>query len=516
MKPSQIRSLKDPTLRPNPYLTRPQDVFGYQSKMVLMMLAVPRLIDGDDVGIGKTLEMIVAYTYMKMMNPDTKLLVITEANAYMQWVEEFAKWTTGLKVRMITTETHPDPGQRIQIFRKHTNDVIITGYGQLYKYWEHMREGMLPRWVFCGDEPNYFKNIHTEVHDCAFQMVNDPVKGASRAYGLTATVIENGLYEAYGISRVICPGVFPSEKEFEDKYCNIDRRGKGKKRIKGYKNLDGFRRQLGDGFYGRLQDDPEVKQALPEVFPKDIPIMMSREQSEKVQEAVDTIITLPDGTTKQVDLMPSMILAQQLCNHPAQKGYDLPSAKMKAAKEMMTNSLSNEKVVIYSKFRSMIDILEEELENLKIDTVRITGAETIDDRALARKRFNEVPGNRPAQVCLINKAGSKAVNLQAGGHLIYYDLPWSYGIYRQVTGRVKRTGSRHAKVGVYRLLARLHPDIAGFMGSDLTIDDYTLKVVLKKFGIWKAVTGDTKEIESGENDLVDIFNQIKASRRKVT
>lgn len=540
--PDQIKQLTEVKLRPNPYLRNIEAVYPYQRRGSLMMMAVPRLILGDDVGIGKTLESIVTYTYVKEARPETKALVLTEKNALQQWVEEFKRWTTGIACKIITPETHPDVIQRTSALRDPSLEVVVTTYGMLYNYTPVLLAAMQPRWVLFADEPNYFKNPETDLYrnirgiavgdfeGKPYKPKKEKVPGEKypiwtqeplpgerpvRAYGLTATVIENRLEEAYSIASIVAPGIFESRLQFEKDYCIMKRGPKGIRKVVGYKNLDQFRKQLGNCFYGRLQDDPEVKQNLPEVITKDIRLIMTVEQSRKAVEAMDRIIEMPDGQVKAVGVLPSLIMAQQIVNDPQLLGFDMESEKLSALIEMLKGSLNGEKVIVYSKLRTMIDRIEARLKKEDIGpVVRITGAEEASQRDNAKVRFQSFGADR-ANIVLITKAGTKAVDLQSGNHTFLYDMPWSYGLYRQITGRTKRTGSKHRSVGLYRMIAELHPKVAALMGASTTIDGYSLEVVMKKFKLWQAVTGDVKEIDSSTSEATEIFEAIRTGGKSV-
>jgi len=116
-------------------------------------------------------------------------------------------------------------------------------------------------------------------------------------------------------------------------------------------------------------------------------------------------------------------------------------------------------------------------------------------------------------ILLMTKAGMKAVNLQKGGHLFFYDLPWSYGWYRQIIGRLKRTGSTFKTIGVYHLLATLHPEVADQMGTKKTIDHHTLETVKRKHKLFSAITGDINTLEGSTSDVLDIWEQIKKAEK---
>lgn len=537
MDTNKIKTVPEINLKPNTYFELIDTPFLYQKRMILMMLCCPRMVNGDDVGLGKTLEDLVMFTYLKAKRPETKMLVLTEKMAFKQWLEELDKFTIGLSAKIITSMTHPKPSDRTRAFRQHGADILVTGYSQTYDYSHHILEGLGSRWIFSADEPNYFKNSNTLLYKSVRGMTVGDVKArpyriirkkllngknddvyvpishgeiASRSYGLTATIIENRLEEAHGIFSIVAPHCFRSSAQFQKDYCKMRRIKRGIRIVTGYKNLDRFRKQIEPFFYGRLQDDPEVEQDLPDVITKDVPIVLGKPQSLKLLEAMDRIIEMPDGEIKAVQILPSMILAQQLADDPRVLGFDLESEKTNALKEVLSNSLKGERVLIFSKLRRVIDVLEDQLRRMQLDCVRITGKESDAERERSKERFMS-DGSDRCNILLGTRAVMKSINLQKGGHLFFFDIPWSYGWYRQTIGRLKRTGSIHEAIGVYRMLACLHPDVAARVGSDRTIDHYAVKVIMKKFKLWQAVTGDVKEIDSVTSDVVDIFRQIKAS-----
>jgi len=537
MDSNKIKTVPAIALKPNQYFEDIDAPYLYQRRMILMMLTRPRMVNGDDVGLGKTLEDLITYTYLKAKRPETRMLVLTEKLAFKQWLEELEKFTVGLTAKIITSATHPNASDRTRAYRQHGADILVTGYGQMYNYSHHILEGLGKRWVFSADEPNYFKNsdtllyknvrgitvgdvtarpyriIRSKLRDGTNEDKYTPIQHgeiASRSYGLTATVIENRLEEAYGVFSVVAPHCFKSSHQFQKDYCKMRRIRRGIRVVVGYKNLDKFRQQIQPFFYGRLQDDPEVEQELPDVITKDVPIVLGKKQSLKLLEAMDRIIEMPDGNIKAVQILPSMILAQQLADDPRVLGFDIESAKLDALKETLSNSLRGERVLIFSKLRRVIDAIEKELQKARLDCVRITGMEKDAERERSKERFMSDGPDR-CNILLGTKAVIKAVNLQKGGFLFFYDIPWSYGWYRQTIGRLKRTGSSHKTIAVFRMLACLHPDVAAKVGTDHTIDHYAVKTIMKKFKLWQAITGDVKEIDSVTSDVVDIFRQIKAS-----
>lgn len=515
MRPEAIKKAKKLDLKPNGVFSDPEKPYLYQRRASLLMLLRPRMVLGDDVGLGKTLEALLASSYIYAQNKDTKFLVFTEKTALRQWRKEAAELCPGFKSKIITAELYPDISQRIKVMRNPESTVVFTSYSMIYKYMRYLKEGMGDRWICIFDEPDLFKNTESEAHKLADEMVNTP-GGPSRVYGMTATIVGNRLDEAFGILRVVAPGTFSSRKEFEDEFCVV-KKINNRKKVVGYVNLDKFRERIEPVYFGRLQDDPEVQQDLPEVITKDVEVEMSEKQSWKVVEAMDRIIEMPDGEVKQLGVLPALILAQQLTDDPRLKGYDIIGAKTSAILETINGSLRGQRIVIFSKFRSVIDHLEEEIRKItNYPILRITGKEGWGAKEASKDFFMSDEPGAESSILLLTNAGKRAINLQKGGHLFFFDLPWAYDDYRQIIGRLKRTGSIFKVIGVYRLLGVLHTEVAAMVGGERTIDHHTLEVLMKKYELFKAVTGEqaTKSIETGSSDLLEIYEAIKGSHRK--
>lgn len=514
MDVSAIKAAPSLNLKPNAYFQNTKVPFLYQKKGSLVMLAAKRMVLGDDVGLGKTLEAIVAFSYLKTANPRLKAVVLTEKIALKQWEEQFVWLTPTIKTRIITAITHPDPTNRVAAIRQFTGDVIISTYSIMYKYRKYVLDVMKDGFVLIADEPSYFKNTTSRLHRAMWEVSQQ----AQRAYGLTATIVENRLEEAFAIFRVICPGHIESKIFFEKEFC-IKRKLPRKKQwvVCGYKNLDKFRRLIEPVFYGRLQEDPEVKQALPEAIPKDLPIELLPEQSRKVVEAMDRIIQMPSGAIVNIQILPSLIMAQQMVDDPRLKGFGIGGAKTDALIDALQNSLVGQRVLVYCNLRSMVHMLQKDLQKAGISVARITGTENDNQREDAKQRFMSDDPARKVDVLIGNRAIAKAMDgiQKKSGHIFFYDLPWSYGIYRQLVGRLKRTGSVFKVVGVYRMLGVLHSSVAGLLGTVDTIDHHVLRTVMRKKGLFDAITGDTVSIETSPSDLVDIWNEIRSGYKKV-
>jgi SNF2 family DNA or RNA helicase len=193
---------------------------------------------------------------------------------------------------------------------------------------------------------------------------------------------------------------------------------------------------------------------------------------------------------------------QQIVNHPELVDVKGDSGKLEILMELLEEELDGEKVIIFSRFRKMIDILDRELSAKGIKCVRITGGEKDDERKKSQESFQDEKSD--VRVVLITMAAAEGVNLQLAKATIFYDSPWSAGDYLQIIGRMIRIGSIHDRVYCYHLVC------------PKTVDDRVMKALHNKMDLIENVLGkrlkndeeSDKIIGVSENELKDIFNDL--------
>ena len=109
------------------------------------------------------------------------------------------------------------------------------------------------------------------------------------------------------------------------------------------------------------------------------------------------------------------------------------------------------KVVVFTQFTKMLDILEKWLKEKKISIERIDGTITGKGRMNAIDRFQNADG---AGVFLISlKAGGVGINLTAADYVIHLDPWWNPAVEAQATDRVHRMGQKN-KVIVLKMITK--------------------------------------------------------------
>ena len=471
----------------------------YQTIGTLNLAVMLRMILGDDPGLGKTLQVLVAYAIQKQSDPSARLLVVTTKSAMAQWGKEVKKFLTGISYHVLSNSYKSRTGSKKEIGSKARDlqykeltdvDVLITGYYPVSEEYNRLVENRGANFTVVFDECQAFKNDDTK----AFVGAEYIATAATRVYGLTATPIKNRLIEFYNIFKVIVPGLFPRITAFKDQftvqeYKMVPQRGGRPRMVKqvvDYKNLPEFKNIIDPYFLKRLADD--VAADLPSIVSRKIEVEMTAAQKKAYAEAIAGIIyekkvrqryfeiqekynatDKPDeklskdyalisdkydevlsGDFLSKNKAAALTYCQLVCNGPAWVGEEGPSAKEDAFEDLMEGELYGSKVIVFTRFKSGIERLQEILNKMDVKSVRVTGSENDKARETAMETFQDPESD--IKVIFITQAGSAAINLQTSGILLFYDTPWSFGDLVQTIGRARRIGSLHKNVIVYHLV----------------------------------------------------------------
>lgn len=538
----KLRASKTASLKPCDLLKASTVLRYYQVIGALHFLCLSRMILGDAVGLGKTVQMIAAFAYMLVKTPGIKLLVVTTKSAMLQWGKEFEKFTTGISVHVLqskyavsrdgleygTVEEFKASDRKYRTLshfeaRKaqydHVKaDVFIVGYFSVQEDYEFLIANRSPNFAVVFDECQAFKSNKTKT----FLGASEISKVASRVYGMSATLIKNRLEEAYNIYKVVVPGLFGGKQKFYKQFTECRKKSiyrHGKKRyfneIVKYINLDVFRQTIEPYFL--IRRTREVASELPQLTSKRLDIDMFPEQSNLYKQALsgelyqkvirtkyfelkerlastaspsDKDLKLMEKITKQYDasltrggMQDSKIAALTFCqlvaNGPAWARQEGDSAKEAEFKRFFDEELRGSKTIVFTRFKSGIVRLEGILDALEMRHVRIDGDMDGKSRLQAQEQFQDPHGG--IDVLFITTAGSAALNLQAANVITFYDTPWSYGDLYQTIGRAQRIGSLYDHILLVHMVCRG------------TIDEHVIDILDGKKNLIKDVMGDIAE-----------------------
>ena len=127
------------------------------------------------------------------------------------------------------------------------------------------------------------------------------------------------------------------------------------------------------------------------------------------------------------------------------------SSKLSGCLDLIRNFLgNNQKVLLFSSFTSVLDLIAKELEKESITYYQLTGDTKKEERHRLVNQFQ----NDDTTVFLISlKAGGTGLNLTAAEAVIHFDPWWNMSAQNQATDRAYRIGQENV-VTVYKLVMK--------------------------------------------------------------
>jgi SNF2 family DNA or RNA helicase len=514
----------------------PLVVKEFQKQAVQHLVRMPRFILGDAVGLGKTLDALVAFAWLKAKNPAAKMVVVTTKSTTYQWADE-CRIFTALRPRVMTDtyngmktsnaryaqfrdflekDDHDILICKYDSLKGHRKVVVVDGVKQRQKeseettFYKGMVKEHRSKLILCLDECHRFRKPGTQTRHFISRICRFP----ERVWALTATAIKNGLDEFYSIAVAIGVQPLGSVQQFWDEYClwRDQHVGNGRtiKLLTGYvpEKIPYFKEQLRPFFLGRSQK--QVNEKLPALTTVYHPIDLDEKQAKLLVEIPLGLIELPPIMLKvagEVFLkerdpnneMTQLSCQQLVANHWALIDRNNPesfltptlSPKEDALLDMLDGEYRGEKVVVYTKYRSWIDRLEWLTKNGKFTErkfLRITGAENEAQRNENKRLFQDP--NSGHDLIVVNAAGMEGINLQQAAHMVMLDVPWSWGDLIQLVGRMVRMASPHSACTLHIMVAKG------------TIDEYAVDTLRGKKGVFEAILGNSHSagiLDSGDS-----------------
>ncbi|MFC5283789.1 DEAD/DEAH box helicase [Pedobacter alpinus] len=390
----------------------------------------------DDMGLGKTIQ-IIAFILLqnKKVSRNTNLLVLPTSLIF-NWLAEFKKFAPSLKVLCVYGNQRE---KEIHDFDNY--QVIITSYGTLLSDINYIKEYEF-NYVFL-DESQAIKNPESQRYK-AVRLLKSRNKIA-----ITGTPIENNTYDLYGQLSFACPGLLGTKQYFKDIYAMpIDM-------FKDSKKASALQQKVKPFILRRTK--AEVDLQLPEKTEMVIYCEMGAEQR-KIYEAYEkefrefiSAISNEELRKSSMNVLMGLTRLRQICNSPKLlKGDRLPgeqSVKIETLIAQIKEHSPNHKILVFSQFVGMLDLVKEELNQQNINYSYLTGQ--TKNRETVVNQFQE---NDDVRVFLISlKAGGVGLNLTQADYVYLIDPWWNPAVENQAIDRVHRIG-QNKKVVAIRLI----------------------------------------------------------------
>ncbi|MBI9084635.1 MAG: DEAD/DEAH box helicase [Desulfobacterales bacterium] len=427
--------LPDLTGRTSPL--RPYQLLGVQWLWYLFTNGFGGLLC-DDMGLGKTHQVMALMACLEKEKRGA-FLVVCPTTVLSHWEKKIRAHTPGLQTG-IYHGSDRDLEQRLAQCR-----VLLTSYGILRR--DAQALGNIDFTLAVFDEVQYLKNTGTQAHAAATAIQAD------MKIGLTGTPIENSVRELKGLMDLVMPGYLGSEGLFTRRYVRpIEEENdifcrKELGRIIAPFVLRRMKNSVLEELPAKIEDIRTCTLA------PDQHRLYNQALEERRQGLLDKL-RIPHGAVPYIHIFALLNRLKQICDHPAlilgdPEGYENHgSGKWSLFVELLTESLeSGQKVVVYSQYLTMINIIARHLKSVGIDAAVLTGASR--NRGAIIDRFNTDPDCRVFVGSLM--AGGTGIDLIAASVVIHYDRWWNAAREDQATDRVHRIGQRRG-VQVFKLV----------------------------------------------------------------
>ena len=402
----------------------------YQKDGVLWLKQLSSLglggILADDMGLGKTLEVIA---FVMGEKRDLPVLVITPSALTYNWLNEINKFTPYAKVLIVdgTKEERDNVLKDISGY-----DFVITSYPMLRRDIEKYQD-LEFSYMFI-DESQNIKNPDT--------MSAKAVKKikAGRKFALSGTPIENRLTELWSVFDFVMKGYLGSRKEFTEEF----EKAGDKEELD--ENLEELRKKISPFVLRRMKTDvlKELPQKIENTVYSDFVPEQKKMYEAYVMAAKNEVMGIFSEKDASIRILTMLLRLRQICCYPGlfDVNYKKDSGKLILLDEIVESALSQgHRILIFSQFTSMLDIIRERLKNQGKSCFYIDGKTPAIMRNNLVERFN----NGEKEIFLVSlKAGGTGLNLVGADTVIHYDPWWNPAVTEQATDRAYRIGQKNS------------------------------------------------------------------------
>lgn len=387
----------------------------------------------DDMGLGKTIQVIAFLLQQKAKNKGTTNLVVLPTSLIFNWEEELEKFAPSLKV---LTHRGVLRGNKSTQFQNY--DIVLTTYGTMLSDITFLKEFYFNYIVL--DESQAIKNPLSKRYKATrlLQSRNKLV--------LTGTPIENNTFDLYAQFSFLNPLIFGSQQQFKDVYSTpIDK-------FKDIERANELQSRINPFLLRRTKK--QVASELPDKTEKVVYCEMGEEQR-RVYDAYknkirESLLGNDDDFSgkKSMLVLTGLTKLRQICNSPLllndEEDFGNSSAKMDFLIEEILERSTRHKILVFSQFVSMLDLIREKLDEHSVSHEYLTGQST--NRSELVHRFQNDAETRVFLISL--KAGGTGLNLTEADYVYLVDPWWNPAVENQAIDRCYRIGQKKNVVAV--------------------------------------------------------------------
>lgn len=467
-------------------------LFGYQKAGAEFLADTGRAILGDEPGLGKTAQVISALKAQHEAGIEVfPALVIVPNSLKKNWEKEFAIWWPDFpgEVQVVNGSATKrrkqlESGALVDIInwesvRLHSK---VDGYGSIRlkacakcgglenprpdeEYKKAVKDSQCERHPRELNLKGYRTVIADEAHRAKSQDAKQSravwavMKDAKYRFLMTGTPIADNIGDLWSLLHAIDPLAFPVRSKFLDVFAETRLNFFGGFEILGLnpRHADTFRRILAS----YMRRTPK-KLALPQLPPKLEPqyryVQMKPQQAKQYKQMRDGMLTLLDGDFPLTADSAVTQFARLRQFASATGTWDEESGRVRLAEpsskiDDLVEFMQDEQIplVIAADSKQLIKLAGKRLEAEKFRVGYITGDESIDERDVAVRDFQE--GKLDAVLATM-KAGGVGITLTRADTIYFLERSASNIENKQMEDRVHRIGSEaHAAIRVIICLA---------------------------------------------------------------
>lgn len=381
----------------------------------------------DEMGLGKSIQTICFIKEVLKEKKDAKILIVCPTSLVYNWEKEFAKFGSDLKYTTISeTKT-----KRVSLISNDNYNIFITSYGLLRNDIEEYKKQDYEICII--DEAQFIKNYQAKM-TIALKEINSHTKLA-----LTGTPLENSITELWSIFDFLMPGYLNSVKKFHEKYHISDVTKED------LEKLESLNYQIKPFILRRKKN--EVSKDLPEKIENtiylDLPesqkklyLSVLKETEREINEEIESV----GYKAAQFKILTLLTKLREICINPyvLYENYDGEAIKIEKIIEMIKDYAKEEhKILIFSSFKRVLDLLKERLNKEHISFYSIDGSVKGKERLPLVDKFNE---DDTTCFLITLKSGGTGLNLTSADIVIHLDIWWNPQAENQATDRAHRIG----------------------------------------------------------------------------
>jgi superfamily II DNA or RNA helicase len=420
---SEIR--RDPAGHPLRTALLKAPLLPYQLDGIAFAAGAGRAILADEMGLGKTIQGVGVAEFLAREAGVRKVLVICPASVKSQWRNEIRKFCDR-DVQLVS-------GALAERSSQYGNDRFFT----ICNYEQVLRDLLAierAAWdLIILDEGQRIKNWEAKT--------SRVVKGLRSKFALvlTGTPLENRLDDLYSVVQFVDDRRLGPGFRFFNRHRIVDEKGK----VLGYKNLDELRENLKPILLRRTRDS--VRLDLPPRSTEIVRVAPTEEQRTAHAGHMQIVasITRKKFITEMdlLRLQKELLMCRMLANSTFLVDKQPPgfSSKLARLDELIEQLFAEpgRKVVLFSEWTTMLDLIEPLLRKHRVDFVRLDGSVPQKRREELVQRFQQDPG---CGMFITTNAGSTGLNLQSANTVVNVDLPWNPAVLEQRVARAHRMG----------------------------------------------------------------------------